>query len=48
MTPAEQIAGEEYKVFDRIRTYIVEVKKSSKGPQIMVSRHAPRIIEALV
>ena len=47
LTPAEQIAGEEYKVFDRIRTYIVEVKKSSKGPQIMVSRTHPGLLKRL-
>lgn len=47
LTPAEQINGEEYKVFDRIRTYIVEVKKSSKGPQIMVSRTHPGLLKRL-
>lgn len=47
LTPAEQIAGEEYKVFDRIRTYIVEVKKTSKGPQIMVSRTHPGLLKRL-
>ena len=36
--PTEQIPGESYEMFDRIKTYIVEVRKSAKGPQIMVSR----------
>ena len=39
--PTEQIPGESYEMFERIKTYIVEVRKSSKGPQIMVSRTHP-------
>lgn len=45
--PAEQIQGEEYEIFDRIKTYIVEVRKSAKGPQIMVSRTHPGLLKRL-
>lgn len=47
LAPAEQIPGEEYKFNDRIKTYIIEVKKTSKGPQIMVSRTHPNLIKRL-
>lgn len=45
--PTEQIPGEEYKHGDRIKTYIVEVKKTTKGPQIMVSRTHPGLLKRL-
>lgn len=44
---SEQIPGEEYKFNDRIKTYIIEVKKTTKGPQIMVSRTHPGIVKRL-
>ncbi|HHV29602.1 transcription termination factor NusA [Acetivibrio mesophilus] len=47
LAPAEQIPGEEYKFNDRIKTYIIEVKKTTKGPQIMVSRTHPGIVKRL-
>lgn len=45
--PTEQIPGESYSMFDRIKTYIVEVRKSAKGPQIMVSRTHPGLLKRL-
>ena len=45
--PAEQIPGEEYKHGDRLKTYIVEVKKTTKGPQILVSRTHPGLLKRL-
>lgn len=47
LAPTEQINGEEYQIYDRIKTYIVEVKKSAKGPQIMVSRTHPGLLKRL-
>lgn len=47
LAPTEQIAGEEYRHGDRIKTYIVEVKKTTKGPQIMVSRTHPGLLKRL-
>jgi len=43
----EQIPGEVYQSFDRIKTYVVEVKKTTKGPQIMLSRTHPGLIKRL-
>jgi N utilization substance protein A len=34
----EQIPGERYEQGSRIKTYLVEVKKTTKGPQIILSR----------
>lgn len=45
--PNEQIPGESYDMFDRIKTYIVEVRKAAKGPQIMVSRTHPGLLKRL-
>lgn len=36
--PQEQVKTENYKVHDRIKVYILEVKQTTKGPQITVSR----------
>ena len=47
LTPNEQIPGEIYQYHDRMKTYIVEVKKTSKGPQIMVSRTHPGLLKRL-
>ena len=45
--PNEQIPGESYEMFERIKAYIVEVRKSAKGPQIMVSRTHPGLLKRL-
>ncbi|MHC1715967.1 MAG: transcription termination factor NusA [Acidaminococcaceae bacterium] len=47
LMPNEQIPGEIYQHHDRIKTYIVEVKKTNKGPQIMVSRTHPGLLKRL-
>lgn len=47
LSPSEQMAGEIYKHGDRLKTYIIEVKKTSKGPQIMVSRTHPGLLKRL-
>ena len=44
---AEQIPTETYKQGDRIRAYVLEVKKISKGPQIILSRTHPQFLAAL-
>ncbi len=45
--PQEQIPGENYHHNDRVKTYIVEVKKTTKGPQILVSRTHPGLLKRL-
>jgi len=47
LAPSEQIAGEVYKHGDRLKTYIIEVKKTTKGPQILVSRTHPGLLKRL-
>ncbi|HAA42778.1 MAG TPA: transcription termination/antitermination protein NusA [Ruminiclostridium sp.] len=43
----EQILGEQYVQGARIKTYIIEVKKTTKGPQILVSRTHPGLLKRL-
>lgn len=45
--PSEQIPGEAYRHGDRVKTYIIEVKKTTKGPQILVSRTHPGLLKRL-
>jgi len=47
LLPSEQIPTETYKPGDRIKTYISEVKKTSKNPQILVSRTHTGLIKRL-
>ncbi len=44
---SEQIHGERYKHGMRLKVYIVEVRKTSKGPQILVSRTHPGLLKRL-
>ncbi len=41
------IAREAFRVGDRVRSYIREVKEDARGPQIMLSRTAPEFMAAL-
>ncbi len=47
LAPTEQIAGETYEHGDRIKAYILEVRKTTKGPQIVVSRTHPGLLKRL-
>ncbi len=47
LTPSEQMPFEEYRHGDRIKTYIAEVRKTTKGPQILVSRTHPGLLKRL-
>lgn len=47
LAPSEQIQGEEYDQGNRIKTYILEVKKTTKGPQILLSRTHPGLVKRL-
>ena len=47
MPPSEQIPHERYEHGMRLKAYIVEVRKSSRGPQIIVSRTHPGLIKRL-
>lgn len=47
LPPTEQIEGEEYVQGGRIKVYILEVKKTTKGPQIVLSRTHPGLVKRL-
>lgn len=47
LAPNEQIPGEEYNFQDRIKVYVLEVKQTTKGPQIYVSRTHPELVKRL-
>ncbi|MCF6463297.1 transcription termination factor NusA [Clostridium sp. Cult1] len=47
LPPTEQIEGEVYNQGDRIKLIILEVKKTTKGPQIILSRSHPGLVKRL-
>ena len=48
MTANEQVPGEVYNVNDKIKAYVVEVQKNSKGvPQMIISRTHPGFVRRL-
>jgi len=47
LPPNEQIVGEEYNFNSRIKVYVLEVKQTTKGPQINVSRTHPELVKRL-
>ena len=47
LPPTEQVPGEQYNFNDRIKTFVTEVKRTTKGPQIMVSRTHPSLVKKL-
>ena len=47
LPPGEQMFGENYQVNNRLKVYITEVKKTTKGPQITVSRTHPGLVKRL-
>lgn len=44
----QQIPGERFRVRDRIRVYVLEVRKSSRGPVIVTSRTHPAMLRRLL
>ena len=44
---SEQVDGERYEQGSRIKAVIVEVRSGTKGPQVILSRRAPQLIETL-
>ena len=47
LTENEQVKGETFKPTERIKLYILEVKSTSKGPKILVSRTHPELVKRL-
>lgn len=47
LTENEQVKGERFKPTDRIKLYVLEVKDTTKGPRISVSRTHPELVKRL-
>ena len=47
LNESEQVKSEHFRPTERIKVYIVEVKKTNKGPRILVSRTHPELVKKL-
>lgn len=47
LTENEQVKGERFRPTERIKLYIIEVKDTTKGPRITVSRTHPELVKRL-
>ncbi len=47
LTHREQIPGESFRPNDRVKCYVAEVKVTSKGPQILLSRTHAKFVQTL-
>ena len=47
LSGTEQVRGESFKEGDLIRVYVVEVRRSNRGPQVLVSRTHPGLVKRL-
>ncbi|HZP82383.1 MAG TPA: transcription termination factor NusA [Chthonomonadaceae bacterium] len=47
LPPQEQVETEPYRFNDRIKVYVLEVRDTAKGPQVIVSRTHPSLIRRL-
>ncbi len=43
----EQVKGERYTEGQRLKVYVVEVRKATKGPQVLISRTHPGLVKRL-
>ena len=47
LPPPEQVPGEAYEHGSRLRCYVVQVRKTMRGPSIMLSRTHPNLVKKL-
>lgn len=47
LLPSEQMDGERLEVHQRIKAYVLEVRKTTKGPQVLLSRSHPGLLKRL-
>ncbi len=47
LAATERVPGEKYDINDRIKVYIMDVKKTTKGPQVFLSRSHPGLVKRL-
>ena len=47
LAPGEQVRGETIHEGDRLKVYVVEVRRSTRGPQVLLSRTHPGLVKRL-
>ena len=47
LSAGEQVKGERYTEGQRLKVYVVEVRKATKGPQVLISRTHPGLVKRL-
>ncbi len=47
LAATEQVPGETYSINSRLKVYIMDVKKTTKGPQVYLSRSHPGLVKRL-
>jgi len=47
LATGEQVRGEVIREGDRLRVYVVEVRRSTRGPQVLISRTHPNLVRQL-
>ena len=47
LAPNEQVRGEHFDINDRLKLYIMDVRKTNKGPQVYLSRSHPGLVKKL-
>ena len=47
LTENEQVKGEKFEPTQRVKVYVLEVKNTTKGPKVMVSRTHPELVKRL-
>ena len=47
LAPSEQVRGETVHEGDRLKVYVVEVRRSNRGPQVLISRTHPGLVKRL-
>ena len=47
LAAGEQVRGETFREGDRLKVYVVEVRRSTKGPQVLISRTHPGLVKRL-
>ncbi len=47
LMPSERVPGETFREGDRIKIYVVEVRKATSGPQVLISRTHPGLVKRL-
>ena len=47
LSAAERVPGERFQTNDRLKVYIMDVKKTTKGPQVFLSRSHPSLVRKM-